>query len=41
MDDFFDDTYHVKIMETKAMKNIKWAMPLALFPVKFNVSSYI
>ena len=60
MDDFVDDTYHVKIMETKAMKNIEWAMqcfsftpmkvnidirciivPLALFHVKFNVSSYI
>ena len=38
MDDFVDDMYHIKIMETKAMKNIKWAVQcLGFTPMKVNI----
>ena len=38
MDDFVNDMYHVKIMETKAMKNIEWAMQCFGFtPMKVNI----
>ena len=42
MDDFVDDTYHVKIMETKAMKDIEWAMQCFGFtPMKVNIHCII
>ena len=38
MDEFVDDTYHLKIMEMKAVKSIEWAMQCFGFtPLKVNI----
>ena len=38
MDEFVDDMYCLKIMETKAVKNIEWAMQCFGFtPMKVNI----